>query len=1226
MSASNESTPGALANADGEPAASSARATEHVALGSSRFVGYLVAQSLGALNDNAFKMTLLLFALGSAGSEQAKVQLSSLLTAVFSVPWLLLSQPAGYLADRFRKDRVLLATKVPEVVFMAVGAAGFYLESLPLLVVTLLLMSTQSTLFSPSKYGMLPEVLRAEDLSQANGLLSMTTNLSILVGVILGTAMFDVFEGDLVRAGLVYVGIAVAGTAASLWLPRAPAGSASARWPAAPITQLTEDIGVVERVAGLPSTVLGLAYFSFLGGVLLTVIPAYGNDTLGLELAAAGYLPIPLVVGIAVGSVAAGRLSRGRVELGLVPLGAVLMAAGALDMTLGDVAGGARVAGLPLRAVVDLGALGFGAGLFSVPLSAMLQQRSPESEKGRVIAFSNIASMIATLAAAAATYALTFLPDFKVTFTMGALTLITVLGTAHIVWLLPDFMARVVVYVLVNVLYRLRIVGIDHLPPRGALLAANHVSWVDGLVVAAGSGRMVRFMMFRPIYEWWPLHWLFKALHVIPVEGGGDRAKNEASLGLARGEIDAGHAVCIFAEGAITRHGNLLGFRGGLERIASGTDAPIVPVYLDGLWGSLWSLEGGRVLLKWPRRFRHPIQVMFGAPLPASARAHEVRQAVQELSVDAILSREVEYRTLPVELVRSARRSGARVSMSDGDGRALGLREALLLALRVADGLRAAGARPGCHVAVAAPDDVRGAVAQLGVLCAGAVAVMLPSTAPTAARSALETAGVELAVTVRGEADRYAPTPHAIRWLDLDDLLGARAAALRPDPSASAGWLLRTAGRLARAMRRLAPTTDDARAWWSDRPRAVAIQALPLALTSRWLLRTSGRDVRRPACITFTRGRGGPPRPVVLSHANVLSNILALRQIFDLGREDVLLGTAPLSHSLGTTGTLWLPICTGAATSFARDPLDVERIVAQATLRRPTVLFTNPGVVARLVAATSPESFGPAFGSLERIVVGGRPVSHALRAAFGARSSAELLEAYGLGECSPLVAINIPDASAGASVQTGNRPGSQGHPLPGVAVTVRDPETGATAPLETDGALFVRGPNVTPGYLGEAPDEDPIGGWRDTGDIARLDREGFLTVLDRADQVIAHADGPIAIGRLEAAIHAAIGHADDFDLNERCCVTAVGDGPARAPAAVYVEGAFDPAAVIAALAQHGVPAHWIPRPDRFVAVTALPRHETGYLDRVAAAAWICGEAPAAASRDVSASHDALGSR
>ena len=390
-------------------------------LGSPRFVAYLVAQFLGALNDNAFKYTLLQFALQSVPGDEQKVAVSSLLTALFPLPWLFVSQWAGRLADRYRKDRVLVATKLPELLLMLVATLGFQTGSLPLLYAVFLLISTQSAFFSPAKYGLLPEVLGSEQLAEANGLVSMTTNMAILLGTLLGLGLFTLFSDRLACAGLAFVAIAVLGTAATFFVPVAPPGSARAPVTGNPLLRVAEDWRALHGVASLPATVLGLAYFSFLGALLLTVVPVYGVSVLGLSTDAAGSLLIPLVIGLAGGSLIAGWLSRGRVELGLVPLGALGMAFFSGHLLLAGGESQARVLGLPLVPALDFALLGVGAGVFSVPLQALLQQRSPEDRKGQLIAFSNVMANLAILGSAACAWGISLLPHFDVQYTMLAL-------------------------------------------------------------------------------------------------------------------------------------------------------------------------------------------------------------------------------------------------------------------------------------------------------------------------------------------------------------------------------------------------------------------------------------------------------------------------------------------------------------------------------------------------------------------------------------------------------------------------------------------------------------------------------------------------------------------------------------------------------------------------------------------------------------------------------------
>ncbi len=1163
-----------------------------------RFLGYLVAQFLGALNDNAFKLTVVLFGLEQMRTASAEVAFSSLMTGLFPLPWLFFSQWAGFLADRFRKDRVLLMTKLPEVVSMLLGVAGFYLESLPLLVGVFLLMSAQSAFFSPAKYGLLPEVLGPEDLAEANGVLSMATNIATLLGTLLGVELFGLFYPDLVAAGWIFVGLAVAGTLATLYLPHAPPGHENASLSPNPFASLRDDANAIRRVLALPPTVVGLAYFSFLGSLLLAVIPVYGTSALGLSTELAGRLLLPLVVGLAAGSVLAGFLSRGRVELGLVPFGALILSVFSLHLWLRGTASRTFLAGLPLLPVIDFLALGVGAGFFSVPLSALLQQRSPDDQKGRVIAFSNVLSNLAILGAAACGYLLTRFENFDIHHTLLALVAVTVLGTLHIVWLLPDFLLRLWMYLLVNVLYRLRILGARNIPRFGALFVANHVSWIDAILVAAASGRMVRFMMFKPFYEAWPFAWLFRRLHAIPVEAGGSREANQASLDLARQQIDKGHTVCIFAEGAITRTGQLLGFRRGLERIMQGSDAPIVPVCLDGLWGSLFSFEGGRVLLKRPRRFRHPIQIVFGEPLPPTASAFEVRTAVQSLSVDAAAARDAEFRTLVVELVRSVRRNWFRPFAVDSRGGALSYGRALVHVLAYADALRSRGVQAGSHIGVCLEPSVRAALAHWALQIVGAIPVCLPTRAPRAARAALESVGARWLI-VEGEiSEAVSKLSTAGPALGVP-AAGAAAANGGQDSTAAA---LASGTDLAWEVLALSDLAEEARARESLR-RALAVFVLPASVYVRSVLGLDPRAVHEPAAVVFSRGTSGPAKAVVLTHFNVLSNLRAFRQVFDVGPEDVVLGVLPLSSGFGFTGTLCLPSYVGACVAYHEDYLDAEGVARVCALRAPTLLFAPPAALACYARAV-PVS---AFAALRHAVTGGRLLPADVEAAFRDRFGVQPLEGYGLSECAPLISLNLPDVEIGGHRQAASRAGSSGQPLPGIAVRIRDPESGRDLPAGEPGELWVRGPNVMSGYLNDVPARIDGGGWYATRDLASIDASGFLTLVDRCERMLAHPAGAIPLERLQEVLRQQLGLAADDPAALRFVAlppergASSGDA-ALAPRVVYVEGSLEPETARAALLAADCPQHWVPPLESFVSVEELPMLEGGSVDLAAAAA------------------------
>ena len=447
-------------------------------LRSPRFHAFLAAQFLGAANDNAFKVTLVLMILAVVHDEQTQVLYSSLAAAFFPVPFLLFSPLAGYFADRYAKHRVLFWTKVPEIAAMALATLGFASVNLPLLLAALFLMATHSAFFSPAKYGILPEVFDNEDLSLANGMLELTTNLAILAGSVAGVYIYSIFKGDLSSAGWTYVAVAVVGTLAVLYAPRAPAGNPDARFVWNLASSVASDWREMKKSRVLGYTLLGIAYFGFLGSLFLTVIPIYGKNVLGLREEDAGILLAVLAIGIGAGSVIAGKLSRGHVEIGLVPLGSLGISLCAFDLGLsGGSAGSPTLFGIPVRTVLALVLLGLSSGLFIVPLNALLQQRSPEGMKGRLVAFSNVLTFTAVLCAAAVPWALTSGAGFTTAQVILSTAFLTAGGSLYVMNLLPDFLVRLVLWLLTNTIYRVRGVGAENIPREGALFVANHSSW-----------------------------------------------------------------------------------------------------------------------------------------------------------------------------------------------------------------------------------------------------------------------------------------------------------------------------------------------------------------------------------------------------------------------------------------------------------------------------------------------------------------------------------------------------------------------------------------------------------------------------------------------------------------------------------------------------------------------------------------------------------------------------
>jgi len=357
------------------------------------FQAFLWTQFLGALNDNVYKIIVSMRAVHVAATTGSGSEYISLAGAVFVIPFLLFSGYSGHLADSISKRTVLISVKVFEIVAMLLGLAAFFSTRIELMLGVLFLMALHSTVFSPAKYGIVPEMLADEDLSRANALLEMSTFVAIVLGTSVGSLLFVTWKLQPWNMGFVMVAVAVTGLATSLRIARVrPAGNTS-RFLWNPFSEVIT--GTKHLLADRPLwlTVLAISYFWFLGALFQMDLLLFGSEVLHAGDVRIGLLVTCLAVGIGVGSMLAGRLSGNKVELGLVPLGSILMAV--FSVLLYSARGSYN------WSAAMLGLLGASSGLFIVPLNAYLQQRSEAREKGRLIATNNFYNTVGLLIASA---------------------------------------------------------------------------------------------------------------------------------------------------------------------------------------------------------------------------------------------------------------------------------------------------------------------------------------------------------------------------------------------------------------------------------------------------------------------------------------------------------------------------------------------------------------------------------------------------------------------------------------------------------------------------------------------------------------------------------------------------------------------------------------------------------------------------------------------------------
>ena len=1115
--------------------------------------GLLVAQFLGAFNDNAWKLIVALLAMkaaaagtGGAGPayEAASQSRTTLSFLVFTLPLMLVSLPAGALADRVSKRTVIIAMKAVEVCLMVAGTLALLASPgdwiLPLAVLGG--MGVHSGLFSPAKYGILPELLPHERLSWGNGILELTSFLAIIAGSAVGGLLLDLAGRSPWVAGGILATLAACGFLASWAVPRVPPARSEG------------GVGATIRIAWAAirsDRVLGLAVqgsilFWAIASLVGQDILVYVKAVLGLRDAMSGLPLAVLAVGTGTGAVLAGKLSSAKVEYGLLPLGAIGLT-GVLALL------GWWTPGLA-GTLVLMGLLGVASGLLVVPLNALIQWRAPADRRGAVIALANTfifgGILLGSLGANALSAA-----GLSAGQILLAASAVTAAGTAWALWLVPDAFLRLVLVLLTQSLYRLRVVGRNHVPETGGvLLVPNHVSFVDGLLLLASLDRPIRFVVDAGYFHHPLLRPFMRYLGAIPISSAGGPRVILRALRDAGRYLDEGEVVCIFPEGQITRTGMLLPFRRGFERVVKGRAVPIVPVNLDRVWGSIFSYAGGRFLLKLPDRIPYPVTVSFGSPMPAGSPLHEVRRAVQDLGEAAWSLRKADCRPLHRAFVRAMRRHPFQVLCLDATTRPLSRLRALAGAMALARVLAPRWAGQGA-VGILLPPSVGGALVNFAATLTGRIAVNLNYTAGRLGmESAARQAELRTVVTSRLFLER---------------------AKLELPPGLTPLWADELRGEIGRVKRLTS---------------LLLAVAAPVGLLERLYAAGQPPDVDRTATVIFSSGSTGDPKGVMLSHFNIHANVEAVAQVFAMQRTDRLLGILPFFHSFGYTVTLWLAALRGGSVVYHPTPLEAGPIGELVLRHRVTLLIATPTFLQLYARRCTPEQ----FGSLRLVLTGAEKLPDRLAQAFEDRFGIRPIEGYGATECAPVIAASGLGFRAPGFYQAGARRGSVGQPLPGIAVRTVDPETFEPVPPGTPGVLLVKGPNVMRGYLGREDLTAAVmrDGWYVTGDMAVLEEDGFLRITDRLSRFSKIGGEMVPHGRVEEALHEAAGL-----QGQSFAVTGIPDEKKGERLAVL--HTLDEAAIPALLEQvaaQGLPNLYRPRPDHFIKVDRLPILGSGKLD------------------------------
>ncbi|KDE39804.1 putative 2-acylglycerophosphoethanolamine acyltransferase [Nitrincola lacisaponensis] len=1128
------------------------------------FLAYTLVVFLNAFVDLGHKI-IIQNTIFKTWDGNLQVILTALINGLILLPFILLFSPAGFISDRFPKPTVIRYGALAAIAGTGLIAlsymAGWFWVAFGLT----LLLSIQSAIYSPAKYGYIRELLGDERLAQGNALVQATTIVSILAGTIVFSGLFEYFyqpdfsdTSEVMHAiaplGLVLVVLSVVEWILAGRMPQRDAGEPGKTFSVSTYVKggyLRGNLRAIRGNRAIWLSIVGLAMFWAISQVLLAAFPAYAKEALDESntLVIQGLLGVS-GIGILIGSIVAGRASRAHIELGLVPLGAIGIALCLGVMPL--------FSGLYSLAALLL-LIGVCGGLFIVPLNSLIQYTAREQNLGTVLAGNNWIQNLAMIGFLGLTVLFSLL-GFSSTGLFYLLAVVAVAGAAYTLYCLPHSLVRIFVAVLLKRRYRVSVSGLEHLPKEGGvLLLGNHISWIDWAMVQIACPRPVRFVMLRSIYETWYLKPFLKLFGAIPISAGDSQGALESvNQCLKQGEV-----VCLFPEGAISRTGHLGMFRHGYEKAVEGVEqGVIVPFYLRGLWGSRLSRSYSEKLREnTADGFKRNVIVALGEPLPLSTKTDALKQKVFELSVDGWEDYTATLEPLPQAWMKQAKRRPNSVSLIDtlGDKR---YSNAQVIAGTTA---MARSMKKICsqqNVGLMLPASAAGVMANLAVMLNGQTAVNLNFTAGVdSVQAAIRSAGIDTVYTSERFAKKLLD-----RGLDLDAMLaGTRVVYL-----------------------------EDVRERMT-KTRLLTHLISAYLLPASWLCYLYGRGttLESPAQILFSSGSEGTPKGVVLTHRNLMGNIKQISDVLNTAENDAMMACLPLFHSFGLTVNSLLPMVEGIPAVCHPDPTDVLNI-GKAIYRHKVSILCGTATFLRLYTRNHKVVPGM-LDSLRVIVAGAEKLAPEVRNSFELKFKKTIFEGYGATETAPVASVNVPDSMDPDNwkVQTGNKPGTVGMPLPGSCFRIVDPESLESLPGGEDGLILVSGGQVMQGYLNDPEKTDDaiieLDGrrWYRTGDKGHIDSDGFLSIVDRYSRFAKIGGEMISLGAVEAAVAGVV----NSDTTEFGATSLQDDKKGEKVVLLITEGATD---IRQKMLAAGVNPLMIPA--QVVAVDVLPKLGSGKVD------------------------------
>lgn len=1072
------------------------------------FIAYLIIIFCNSFVDLGHKI-LIQDTIYRTADGNLLVILSAVVNSFILLPYLLLFTPSGFISDKFPKAKVIKFTALAAIPLTLLITLFYYLGYFwPAFMMTLLL-GVQSAINSPAKYGYIKELCGKETLARANALVQTLAIISILAGTFIFSYFFEsmvansgltetVSADDILQVfaplGWLLVFFSTLETLLSLTLPQKSAADPSSTYDVKSYFKgryIRPYLKYASEKSVILTCIIGLAVFWSVNQVLLASYGAFAKNVLQEQsvLFSQGVLALG-GIGLLFGANYAGKVSRGFIETGLIPLGTIGLTVCLFFIPL-----------LTSKLLICLlfFVYGFFGGVLIVPLNALVQFNAAKDALGKVLAANNFIQNIGMFSSLMLTIIVALLFGDERSLLYG-LFLTAAVGAVYTLMKLSQAFSRYILYFLVSKVFKLQVHGLDNIPSEGGiLLLGNHVSFVDWAILQIACPRPMRFVMEKAIYDKWYLTWFFKHFKVIPIA----RGHSQDALETIRIALQNGEMVTLFPEGRLSMNGQIGTFYNGFERAAKDSGAIIIPFFLQGLWGSLFSRAPKSAHRQEKSKRSTDVTVVFGEPLAISATPQDVRQAVKELSIQSWRYHIEQYASLPYAWLVQAKSALAETAVMD-DKRVALTNNKLLATVWCFNQVWRKNLFNQNNIGILLPASIGSVLTNLSILSLGKTIVNLNFTVGEEnMHSAIHQAEIKTIITSRLFINQMKK-----KGIDLSSILEQYKLVYLEDERKKISKL-------------------------HGIINFMLVRLLPLSMLNYFINQARGID--KSAALLFSSGSEGAPKGVMLSHRNLLTNIKQLSSVMAFKNDDVMLSSLPPFHAFGLTATMLMPLLQGIPVVCFPDPTNAQALSKLILRNQITLMCQTPTILNFF--NKSVKIYPELLTSLRMVISGAEKLHADTREQFKQKFGLDIYEGYGATEVAPVASCNLPNEISPVDLHRhiAFRPGSVGLPLPGSAFRIVDPQTYEKLPQGEAGMVLIGGLQVMQGYLGE-PDKTKqvlikIEGvtWYISGDKGYIDSDGFLFLVDRYSRFAKVGGEMISLGTVEATLTE---HLDSSDIDE----------------------------------------------------------------------------------------------